>query len=110
MRIAASVVPDTGKRAQDRLKVDMRAEMRQPLRKGVAVFVTDLSAHGCRFETREQLSADSYLWLKLPGLEALYSRVAWVAQWEAGCEFGQPLHPAVVERLVRSAQAGAALR
>lgn len=108
MRIAAAVVPDTGKRAQHRLRVDMRAEMRQPLRKGVPVFVTDLSAHGCRFETREQLAAESYLWLKLPGLEALYSRVAWVREWEAGCEFGQPLHPAVVERLVRSAQADAA--
>ena len=102
MRIAAAFVADTGKRAQDRLKVDMRAEMRQPLRKGVPVFVTDLSAHGCRFETRERLAVDSNLWLKLPGLEALYSRVAWVAEWEAGCEFGQPLHPAVVERLVKA--------
>lgn len=108
MRIAAAVVPDTGKRAQQRLKVDMRAEMRQPLRKGVPVFVTDLSTNGCRLETREQLAAETNLWLKLPGLEALYSRVVWVEEWEAGCEFGQPLHPAVVERLVQSARRDAA--
>ena len=103
MRIEAEVVEAAaGKRLRQRLRVDMRAEMRQPLRKGVPVCVTDLSVNGCRFETREPLAAERFVWLKLPGLEALYSRVAWASESEAGCEFDQPLHPAVVDRLVRA--------
>ena len=108
MRLAAELVhADPGKRLWDRLRVAMRAEMRQPLRKSVPVIVIDISAHGCRFETGERLCPDGNLWLRLPGLEPLYSRVAWVSEWEAGCEFDQPLHPAVVERLVRSRISGA---
>ena len=103
IRIEGEVLEaETGKRLRQRLRVAMRAEMRQPLRKGVPVSVTDLSANGCRFETREQLAAERFVWLKLPGLEALYSRIAWATESEAGCEFDQPLHPAVVDRLVRS--------
>lgn len=108
MRLAAELVrADPGKRLWDRLTVAMRAEMRQPLRKSVPVVVIDISAHGCRFETRERIAADSNMWLRLPGIEPLYSRVAWVKEWEAGCEFDRPLHPAVVDRLVQSS-AGAA--
>ena len=104
IRIEAEVVEAApGKRLRQRLRVDMRAEMRQPLRKSVPVCVTDLTANGCRFETCEQLSAERFVWLKLPGLEALYSRIAWARECEAGCEFDRPLHPAVVDRLVRRA-------
>ena len=44
----------------------------------------------------------SDVWLKLPGLESLHSRVAWMSGHLMGCEFVRPLHPAVLQMVVRA--------
>jgi hypothetical protein len=60
----------------------------------------DLSVLGCRIELSGDLQADSWIWLKLPGLEPRYSRVAWCKAGFAGIEFEVPLHEAVFDCLV----------
>jgi hypothetical protein len=41
------------------------------------------------------------VWLKLEALEAWRATVVWANEDAIGCEFDQPLHPAVLKRLLR---------
>ena len=44
------------------------------------------------------------VWLKLPGLESLHAQVVWMRGHLLGCEFARPLHPAVLDMVVRNAR------
>jgi hypothetical protein len=43
------------------------------------------------------------VWLRLPGLESLHARVVWMRGHLLGGEFVRPLHPAVLDMIVRNA-------
>jgi hypothetical protein len=73
-----------------------------------AVVLRDISIHGFRAEAYVRTAPDERLWLRLPGLEGWEARVAWVKGDEIGCEFAQPLHPAVLNIIV--AKAGLSLQ
>lgn len=65
-----------------------------------AIDVVDLSTTGFRAETIARLHEGALVWLTLPGMAGLEARVAWVDHRRCGCWFTQPLHPAVLERIV----------
>jgi hypothetical protein len=88
-------------RKAERTYVDMGAGLRQRGASGVSVQVLDLSTHGFRASTHLDLQKGADVWLKLPGLEALHARVAWMNGYLVGCEFVRPLHPAVLQMVVR---------
>jgi hypothetical protein len=87
-------------RRSGRIKIVLPAGFRRPGAHRAAIEVRDLSTHGFRAEVFERLSPDEKLWLKLPGVEGWEARVAWVRGDEIGCEFLQPLHPAVLNIIV----------
>ena len=70
---------------------------------GVSVRVVDLSAHGFRASTHLELPLGTDVWLRLPGLEPYHATVAWQDGQYIGCAFERPLHPAVVDMIVRKA-------
>lgn len=83
-----------------------RRELRAPAqcRRGSVretVVVLDLSPSGARLRAVSPLRTGHSVWLKLPGLEAKETRVVWTRGFESGCEFLQPLHPAVFDSLVQ---------
>lgn len=88
-------------RKADRASVDIDAGLRRRGAGGVSVQILDLSTHGFRASTHLDLSPGTEVWLKLPGLEALQSRVVWMDGHWVGCEFVRPLHPAVLDMVVR---------
>lgn len=88
-------------RKAERTHVEFGAGLRQRGASGVTVQILDLSTHGFRASTHLDLQPGSDVWLKLPGLEALHSRVAWMNGHLVGCEFVRPLHPAVLQMVVR---------
>ena len=106
MRLAAELAVTTdgpeGRQAE-RAEVKLAAAARRQGGHGYAIKLLDISTRGCRIETASLLHAGTNIWLKLPGLEAIYARVAWVRGVRAGCQFATPLHPAVVDRIVASA-------
>ncbi|HST35071.1 MAG TPA: PilZ domain-containing protein [Allosphingosinicella sp.] len=87
-------------RVSERVPVELGAGLRQRGAHGVAVEILDLSTHGFRASTHLVLSEGSDVWLRLPGLEAIQARVAWVKGYIIGCAFERPLHPAVLEMIV----------
>jgi hypothetical protein len=86
-----------------RAEVVIGAGLRQRGAHAVTVQVLDLSVTGFRAATHLELMPGTDLWLKLPGLESLHSRVVWMRGHLLGCEFVRPLHPAVLDMIVRNA-------
>jgi hypothetical protein len=95
-----STAPAAAPRQAERKHVEMGAGLRQRGASGVSVQILDLSTHGFRASTHLDLEKGADVWLKLPGLEALHARVAWMNGYLVGCEFVRPLHPAVLQMMV----------
>ena len=92
---------DSAPRVAERALCEIGAGLRQRGASGVSVRILDLSTHGFRASTHLELQKGADVWLKLPGLEALHARVAWMNGYLVGCEFQRPLHPAVLQMVVR---------
>jgi hypothetical protein len=89
-----------GRRA-DRIPVHLGAGIRQRGAPGVTAEIMDLSTDGFRCTTHLELHVGDDVWLRLPGLEASHSHVVWVEGPVVGCVFSRPLHPAVLELIVK---------
>jgi hypothetical protein len=87
------------RRRAARLAMSLAASVRERGRTPFSVDLVDLSVSGCRVELSCDVAADSWVWLKLPGLEPRYSRVAWCKGGFAGIAFETPLHEAVIDCL-----------
>lgn len=66
----------------------------------VAIRIIDMSTSGFRAAVQIDVMPGTEVWLKLPGLESLPSRVVWMKDYSMGCEFARPLHPAVLANLL----------
>lgn len=62
--------------------------------------VTDLSIHGARLQTYSAIKAGTVIWLTLPRIGHVAATVRWADDFEAGCEFREPLSPAMFAALV----------
>ena len=91
-----------GRRAS-RAEVAVGAGLRQRGASGVTIQLLDLSTNGFRAATHLVLEPDTDIWLRLPGLESLHARVVWQRGHLVGGEFVRPLHPAVLDMIVRNA-------
>ena len=99
----AMLAPSASPRQAERRAVTVDAGLRQRGASGVSVQVIDLSTHGFRAKTHLDLQPGVDVWLKLGNLEPQHARVAWMDGFLVGCQFVRPLHPAVLDMLVRSA-------
>lgn len=100
MQISAELTAksDRDSRGAERRKVAVGAGLRRKGATGGTVGIVDLSVRGFQAETPITYHVGSYVWLKLPGLEASLARVVWSDGRRLGGEFQEPLHPAIVER------------
>ena len=64
--------------------------------------ILDISTEGFRIESSSRLTQHAAVWLTLPGLAPQLARVMWVSNWIAGCRFLTPLHPAVLDSVLRA--------
>lgn len=63
--------------------------------------VTDISQEGFRLSTFVKLAPGMQVWIMLPGFEGRKATVSWVGYHEAGCTFDVPLHPAILDYIIR---------
>ena len=63
--------------------------------------VVDLSIHGARLQTYSALQPGSMIWLTLPTLGPRAARVMRADDFEAGCEFLEPLTQTEFDGLVK---------
>lgn len=88
-------------RRAERVAVRMQASLREPSFSKFDVLVSDLSTDGFRCETHYRVAPNAIVWLSIPGLAPLESRVVWANRNSYGCAFTQPLHVAVMEHVAR---------
>ena len=98
--------PSLKGRKSERVALELGAGLRQRGGSGVAVQILDLSVAGFRASTHLDLEPGTDVWLRLPGLEPYQAKVAWSKGQYVGCAFERPLHPAVLEMIVRRNRRG----
>ena len=89
------------RRRAPRAALRLNDTIREPGRSRTGARVIDISTHGCRIESTNGASVDSWILLSIAGLETQYCRVVWSCHEFAGVEFATPLAEAVLERLLQ---------
>lgn len=65
-----------------------------------SVQIKDLSERGCRASVEGTIEENSFLMVKLPGMEAIRARVVWSSGTEIGCLFEEQLHTAAIDHVL----------
>lgn len=100
---AAKAPPSLTSRKSERVALEIGAGLRQRGGSGVSISIVDLSVDGFRASTHLNLDKGADVWLRLPGLEPYQARVMWIKGNFVGCAFDRPLHPAVLDMIVKKA-------
>tara|TARA_R110000868_G_scaffold19843_3_gene84807 strand:- start:2101 stop:2541 length:441 start_codon:yes stop_codon:yes gene_type:complete len=88
-------------RAAERRHVRISVKVRRPGETWVKSAIADLSVSGFRLQSFMKLLPGGELWIMLPGFEGRRARVLWTRGHEAGCAFEHPLHPAILDHVVK---------
>jgi hypothetical protein len=88
-------------RRQPRVPVVLRARLRNRTAAKFDIRVLDMSVTGFRAEAHYGLDPGDLVWVTLPGLQGLEATIAWRRKDVIGGRFSQPLHPAVLDHLIR---------
>lgn len=86
-------------RGADRINFKALVKFRAGSRRA-EVRVHDVSTEGIRMSVIHSLKVGDRLFVTLPGIESMEAEVAWEKEFELGCRFIKPLHPAVLGMLV----------
>src|ERR1043165_3827269 len=97
----ARPAPELPSRNSTRVTLEMGAGLRQRGGTGVAIQIVDLSIDGFRAPTHLNLAKGADVRPRLPGLEPYQAKVMWAKGAFIGCAFERPLHPAVLEMIVK---------
>lgn len=89
-----------------RRDVTIGASVNGTVTRQVPVSVRDISCTGCRIAARARFHPGDLLSLRLPTLAPLGGAVVWARDQLLGFEFAQPLHPAVLTKIVADSRAG----
>lgn len=88
------------------VQLNLSARVREGLRRWT-IDVDSLDSRCVSFESFAPLRLGTLLWIVLPGLEGWPARIVSNDGYRFTCEFTQPLHPAVLERILTAARAAA---
>ena len=86
------------------IQLNLPARVREGTRRW-NIDVASLSSRSVEFDSFAALRLGTLLWIVLPGLEGWPARIVGIDGYRYTCEFTQPLHPAVLERILASAKA-----
>ena len=90
---------DAKPREPGSVQLNLPARVREGTRRWT-IDVSSLTARTVEFDCYSALRLGTLLWIVLPGLEGWPARVVAIDGYRFTCEFTQPLHPAVLERIL----------
>jgi hypothetical protein len=88
-------------RAAERRNVGIRAQLREMGGGKLDVDVQDLSVTGFRVDSVYRVALGATVFLTIPTFTAMEATVAWAHKSGYGCQFVNPLHPAVFDMITR---------
>jgi hypothetical protein len=83
------------------VQLNLAARVREGTRRW-KIEVSSITTRTVEFESYVALGVGTLLWIVLPGLEGWPARIVDIDGYRFTCEFTQPLHPAVLERILAS--------
>ncbi len=89
--------------AEGDVSLNLPARVRDGTRRWT-IEVASITTRSVAFDSFAALRLGSLLWIVLPGLEGWPARIVGVEGYRFTCEFTQPLHPAVLERILALAK------
>lgn len=92
---------DRQDRAAERRRVRMAVKVRRPGETWFSSHIADVSVSGFRLQSFMKLNLGDDIWIMLPGFEGRRARVTWTRAHESGCAFERPLHPAILDHIVK---------
>lgn len=92
-------------RTAERAYVQMSVKVRRPGETWFSSRIADVSVSGFRLQSFMKLTPGSELWIMLPGFEGRRASVLWTRAHESGCAFERPLHPAVLDHVIKLSEA-----
>ena len=103
MALAATLYTEPGdpRRKSARRKVRRESTLRDPTLRPVDVLVHDLSIDGLRLISDADLPLDSFVWIGLPGVGRVESRIVRRNGTEYGCAFLHPIGEAALAEAFR---------
>lgn len=91
----------------ERISLEASVLLRRPKLGAYEVGLEDFSPTGCRVVLRERLQPGQLVWITVPGLAPLQSKIRWQTEWQAGVEFERPIHIAVFDHFAARMRDGA---
>ena len=88
---------------EEGVQLNLPARVREGTRRW-SIDVASITTRSVTFDSFAALGMGSLLWIVLPGLEGWPARIVTVEGYRYNCEFTQPLHPAVLERILTLAK------
>ena len=80
-----------GRRKSPRAPVSLDAKLGRGGLDRTLCRITDLSREGARISSYSTLQKGSVIWLTLPGIGQVAAAVRWADDFNAGCQFSEPL-------------------
>jgi hypothetical protein len=99
--IAAEFEPAvmTERRRSTRSPIALEARMGRGGLERALCKVTDVSLHGAKIHTYSPMQKGANIWLTLPRIGQIIATIIWADEYEAGCQFREPLDDMAFERL-----------
>lgn len=88
-------------RTAERRRVRITVKVRRPGETWFSSHIADVSVNGFRLQSFMKLNRGDDIWIMLPGFEGRRARVTWTRAHESGCAFERPLHPAILDHVVK---------
>lgn len=92
----------TERRIAQRTSLHVPITFRERGRSALSATMTSVSQTGCSVTGGGLTFENSQVWVRIPGLESMLSRVIWSDGMRCGLWFEQALHPAVADRFAAS--------
>jgi hypothetical protein len=102
---AAPPAPAPVQNGDEGIALNLPARVREGTRRW-QIEVASITTRSVAFDSFAALRIGSLLWIVLPGLEGWPARIVSADGYRFTCEFTQPLHPAVLERVLALAKNG----
>ena len=102
---AVPAEPAPMQESEEGIALNLPARVREGTRRW-QIDVASITTRSVAFDTFAALRIGSLLWIVLPGLEGWPARIVSADGYRFTCEFTQPLHPAVLERVLALAKNG----
>jgi PilZ domain len=99
----AAPPPSPAPEEEEAVQLNLPARVREGTRRW-SIDVNSITPRTVTFDSFAALGMGSLLWIVLPGLEGWPARIVSVEGYRFTCEFTQPLHPAVLERVLKLAK------